>query len=70
VVDKSVEKSDAFLFECKRDMALKSRIEMDGEVGEIRRALRLILGLLLKRRMVKSMLMKRDLSVIFGLDFD
>ncbi len=51
-------------------MALKSRIEMDGEVGEIRRALRLILGLVLKRRMVKSMLMKRDLSVIFGLDFD
>jgi len=28
------------------------------------------LGLVLKRRMVKSMLMKRDLSVIFGLDFD
>jgi hypothetical protein len=43
---------------------------MDGEVGEIRRVLRLILGLLLKRRIVKSILMKRDVSVIFGLDFD
>jgi hypothetical protein len=51
-------------------MALKSGLEMDGEVCEIRRALRVILGLLLKRRMVKSMLMKRDVSVIFGLDFD
>jgi len=70
VVDKSVSKCEAFLFECKRDMALKSRLEMDGEVGEIRRVLRLILGLLLKRRIVKSILMKRDVSVIFGLDFD
>ncbi len=48
-------------------MALKSRLIEYGEVGEIRRVLRLILGLVLKRRMVKSMLMKRDLSVIFGL---
>jgi len=51
-------------------MAFKSRLELDGEVFLIWRALRLISGLLLKRRMVKSMLMKRDLSVIFGLDFD
>ena len=53
-----------------RSMVLKSRLVKYGEVGLIRRGLVLILGLVIGSVCVNWNEMKRDLSVVVGLDLE